>query len=222
MRIVGIVFAISILAAGMAVAQTVESGSFQVDLSDIEGPGPELVPHTPEGTVNALMNPGFESGSLDPWTSTDWFVTNDDSNSGTYSAEVIGNFRVCQTFPAVDVSEVSSITFYSMQPEGVALQAVDLFYEGEGSDQFLDSGPGVDWTLIDVTGDLRGSGSLNQICVWGYSGGGAGPDVTRLDDVTVQVAGGVPSLPWPALMLLVAALTGLSLYFVRRQRRSAS
>ena len=41
-----------------------------------------------------LINPGFESGSLSPWTTGGWTVISSDRYSGTYSAQGITNIYI--------------------------------------------------------------------------------------------------------------------------------
>lgn len=180
------------LCAPVASAQVVQSGSIIMDLGDyIPGDNGDPV----VGSSNALGNPGFESGVLAPWTSTNWVVTGADFYSGAYSAEGIGNFFIHQDITPVPVGDVLSVTMYSKQPEGIMFQAVDFFYGGSDHDEFLVA-PGVDWTFINMTGQLRAAGSLTGIRVWGYTGGGSDPDIIRIDDVVIEVDGITPTQEW--------------------------
>jgi hypothetical protein len=177
------------LGAGHATAQIMESGSFVVDLSQYTPPthGEPF-----ETRCNVLGNPGFETGSLPPWTTNGWTVTDEDAYAGIYSAESYGNIHVEQFFTPLDVSQVISVTMWSKQPEGIAFQAVDFFYSPTDYDEFL-VGPGVDWTFIDMTSQLRPAGMLQGIRIWGYSGGGPEPDLIRVDDVIIEDEGGSPA-----------------------------
>jgi hypothetical protein len=165
-------------------AEIVRSGFFEGDMSDLT-PNPPAVPFA--AGSNILTNPGFESGSLPPWTTTNWAVTSADANSGTYSAEDIGNFWVMQSFAPVSVGAINSITMWSRQPEPT-IQAVDFFYSAVDFDEFLVF-PGANWTFHDMTSQLRAAGNLEAIRIWGYSGGGPDEDLTRVDDVAIDAEG---------------------------------
>jgi hypothetical protein len=181
---IAIAAAALVFLAPAAGAELIQSGYIIADTEDYE-PGPNGDP-SGAGQGNFLANPGFEDGVLTPWTTDNWVVTSADANSGQYSAEDFGNFWIRQDFTPVDVADVQSISMYSKQPEGLAFQAVDFFYGVNDFDEFL-VGPGVDWTFIDMTAQLRGGGQLEAIRIWGYSGGGGDPDLTRVDDVLIDV-----------------------------------
>lgn len=165
-------------------AEIVRTGFFEVEMSDLT-PDVPAVPFS--AGSNILTNPGFESGSLPPWTTNNWTVTNADANSGVFSVEDIGNFWFMQTFAPVSVNAINSITMWSKQPE-VAVQAVDFFYSPADFDEFLIF-PGAGWTFIDITSQLRATGNLEAIRIWGYSGGGPLEDLTRVDDVAIEADG---------------------------------
>lgn len=171
-----------LLSAPMAQAERMaQSGSFVVDLDRIEREDNGLVLVLP---TNVLDNPGFETGTLPPWTTNNWSVTNVDAYTGDYCAEDIGNYWVRQDFDPVDVGDINSITFATKQPEA-AIQAVDFFYSETDYDEFVVF-PFVEWTVFDITSELRAVGSLVAIRIWGYSGGGPDEDLTRIDDVSID------------------------------------
>jgi hypothetical protein len=186
-----------VLAAPAAGAATVRSGLFEADVSSVP---------TPQGSpsqsllTNLLGNPGFESGSLPPWTTDNWSVTGTDPHSGSFCAEDIGNFFVRQDFAPIAVGQINSISLWSKQPEGIAFQAIDFYYSAADFDEFLVA-PGVDWTFLNITGQLRAAGSLQAIRIWGYSGGGPADDLTRVDDVVIDanVATPVEASTWGAI-----------------------
>ncbi len=152
-----------------------------IDLDTIERDAPQ----TPyRGSSNILDNPGFETGSLPPWTTTGWTVTSADAQSGTFSGEGIGNLWVQQEFTPIDVSSITSIGLWSKQPEQ-AIQAIDFFYGAGDFDEFLIF-PLADWSFFDVTSELRAVGNLQGIRMWGYSGGGPDVDLSRIDDVEIE------------------------------------
>jgi hypothetical protein len=186
-RIVIASILLTVFAVAMATGAGAEirSGSF---ISQQGG-----IPHhdTPIGTrANQLQNPGFETGSLAPWTTDAWTVTNADAYSGTYSAVGITNVFIRQDFSPIDVTTINSITNYEKQPSGIAFAAVDFIYSSESDyDEFLVA-PGTDWTFQNLTSELRGSGSLTAIRFWSYSG--SGDQATWIDDVSIDVQGSTP------------------------------
>ncbi len=68
------------------------------------------------------------------------------------------------------------------QPD-VSIFAFDLFYGASDYDEDIFYLSGTDWEEFDMTGDLRSSGDLEAIRMYGYSGGANGP--TYLDDASV-------------------------------------
>jgi hypothetical protein len=88
--------------------------------------------------VESLINPGFETGALPPWTTNNWTVTTTTPHSGAYAAYDVGNFWIRQDFAAINTANVLSFTFWSKQPEeGTQLQAYDFFYSNNTFDEFL-------------------------------------------------------------------------------------
>lgn len=176
-----VVLAVSLTASIAHAERIAQSGSFVIDLDTIEREAPQ----TPyRGSSNVLDNAGFETGSLPPWNTTGWTVTSADAQSGTYSAEGIGNNYVEQFFTPVDVNSINAVGFWVRQPEQ-ALQAIDFFYGGGDFDEFLIF-PFADWSFFDVTSRLRAVGNLEGIRIWGYTGGGPDIDLTRVDDVVID------------------------------------
>ena len=171
-----------LLAAPMAQAERiVQSGSFTVDLDSIDRESGDMVVMTRD---NTLQNPGFETGALPPWTTNNWSVTDTDAASGDYCAEDIGNYWIRQDFDPIDVGDINSITLWSKQPEE-AISAVDFYYSEDDFDEFL-IWPVADWSVFDITAELRAAGSLVAIRIWGYVGGGGDPDLTRIDDIAID------------------------------------
>jgi len=192
MRIAIVVALTVLMAASLASGDVVRSGSGVRDIPQ----GMEYLPgESADPTVsraNALVNPGFETGALPLWVSEEayWTVTGQDFHGGSFSAEDIGNYWIQQDICPVDVMLVNSVSLWSKQPEGVAFQAVELLYGETDHDEFFVA-PGVDWTFIDLTGNLRTSGTLTGIRIWGYTQpGDPKDDLTRIDDIVIDTPGG--------------------------------
>jgi len=176
----------------------VRSGSFVM-----ERPGTPVQVDPIASRANILDNPGFETGSLAPWTTVGWTVTNADQHSGTYSAQGIGNIWIRQDFTPIDVTTINSISVWEMQLSGIAFAAVDFIYSSDADyDEFLVA-PGRDWTFIDMTSELRNSGMLSAIRFWSYSG--SGDQTTWIDDVVIDTEGGpnpTENTSWGAIKAL--------------------
>jgi hypothetical protein len=178
---------------------------------------------TPAAATNILTNAGFESGSLTPWyqnndfsSGTNWFVTNADSHSGTYSAEDTGNKELRQDFAGVLGSTIDLVSFWARHPnEGTNTALAYTFYYSDSTHaEFGADLLGLDWNFFDVTAQLDPTKTLTGFSIYGNSSGN--PPVTRADDFVINVAGGVPEPGTWAMMILGFGLTGLA---VRRRRR---
>ena len=134
--------------------------------------------------VELLENPGFEDGVLTPWATDTWIIETTDPHTGVYCAFADGNHWIEQAFDPTDVNDISSFTLWMRQPESV-ISAVYMYYGASDYDSVLNFLTTADWTEFDHTGDLRSSGNLEKIKIWGYSGGGSDPDHTYLDDVSI-------------------------------------
>jgi hypothetical protein len=181
---------------------------------------------TPAAATNILDNSGFETGSLTPWYQandfsggTDWFVTDADSHTGTFSAEDTGNKELRQDFAGVLGSTIDQVSFWARHPnEGTNTALAYTFYYSDNTNaEFLVALVGLDWNFFDVTAQLDTTKTLTGFSIYGNSVGN--PPVTRADDFVIDVAGGVPEPGTWAMMMLGFGLTGLA---IRRRRVRAS
>ncbi|MCP4231101.1 MAG: hypothetical protein GY771_13260 [bacterium] len=135
--------------------------------------------------VERLANPGFEDGVMTPWTTNgNWAIDTTDPHTGTYCASNEGNNYIEQSFDPTDVNDINLFTLWMKQPES-AISAVYIFYGPSDYDNVLNFLSGTDWEEFDMTSDLRNTGDLEMIRIWGYSGGGPDPDISYIDDVSI-------------------------------------
>jgi len=171
------------------------------------------------GTAEAaevLTNPGFESGAFSPWTTDGtWTIETNNCHSGSYCASDVGNYYIQQTFPGTPTDSISSITFWMRQPQSGASMVL-LFYTDSTSSYFNNLYPTASWTKYDVTSALVPGKTLNRMQIWGYIGLPA-PDVTVLDDVSIQTREAIPMLGWRGLLALALALGAAGAILVRRR-----
>jgi len=181
-RIAILLSVLAILIALPASAELVQSGQFVMEWTE-GGMGGDSG-DAGDRQCNLLINEGFETGDLPPWTTEVWYVTDTDPHGGSYCATDVGNYWIKQEIIPTDVSLILEISFWSRQPE-MAIQAVDFYYSPTDYDEFI-VWPGADWTFHDVTSELRPTGILQAIRVWGYSGGGGEEDRTYVDDFMID------------------------------------
>ena len=133
--------------------------------------------------VNLVQNPGFEDGVLDPWVGTNWTVTSSDAHSGTYSAECTTGHTIRQFTTPVSVADVQEVSIWTRSVDMVE-HPVQLLYSESGGDwdEFLLWPSTSGWMYTDLTSNLRASGTLYGILVYGSS-----THVVRLDDAKIMV-----------------------------------
>jgi len=188
-----IISAALILPAG-AQAYTVRSGSVIMDSSDIHTG--QINPSSQnQSLVELLLNPGFESGSLPPWTTdANWTVVGTSPHSGSFCATDEGNHWIRQDFAGINTANVLSVSFWARQPTP-QLQAYDFIYSDNTFDEDIWFPPSA-WTQKDITYLLRPAGAtLIAIRIWGYFSTDPEPDITFVDDVAINVAGATPVGP---------------------------
>ena len=168
--------------AGLSSAATVVTGHSVVEVNGSRGPQ-AIVGVAADREL--LENPGFETGTLPPWVTNAWIVDTKYPHGGTYCADDVGNYWIRQFTDTVPAPEIQSITFWARQPDQPAAQAYDFFYSDGSFEEFVHF-PQPAWQQFDVTGQLNRSKSLVGLGIWGYSGGGPGPDSTYVDDVSIQ------------------------------------
>jgi hypothetical protein len=170
-----------------------------------------------------LVNGGFESGSLAPWTNdfrygsgTPWFVTSTGCYSGTYCAEDNGNIGLMQSFAGVSTNSITDVSFAALHPDpNVNAMAYDFFYTGGLDQEFLVSTSGTGWNTFNVTAQLMPNSTLVGFEIFGNSGG-----ISMLDNISITGGGTVPEPG--TLGLLLAGLTAVGAGIRLRNRKSGA
>ena len=171
--------------------------------------------------ANVLVNGGFETGALGPWYQardfnghggSNWSVENTFVSGGSYAATAGDNYELRQDFAGVSTSSISSVTVDA----ATSIMAYDLFYT-DGSDQeFSFSGSASAFQTYNLTANLASGKLLDGISFWGNTGGAA-----FIDNVSINVAGGVPEPASWALMLAGVGGVGAVLRIRRRKAVAA-
>ncbi|MBI1334562.1 MAG: PEP-CTERM sorting domain-containing protein [Armatimonadetes bacterium] len=167
-----------------------------------------------QGFANILVNPGFETGDMTGWTTTNFTATNNDSHTGSWSTIDFGNFSVEQDFAPVMGSDITEISVWAKQPDLTSFFfAFDIIYSDSTFNTSLGSGsPSNVWTKLDFTSAVDTSKMVTGIRAWGYSSSNGTNDVTWYDDFVVNTN----SVPEPASM---AALGFGALALLRRRKK---
>jgi hypothetical protein len=185
-----IVIVVTLLTATGAAAEVVRSGAIEVDTDQLKGVSREsaAMPKVGGNLHNLLVNSTFERGDLWPWDTSNWVISTNGPLHGSYCAEDFGNYYIRQDFDPISASQITHVLVWMRQPDA-QISAIDLYYGASDFDEVIYY-PGSDWTLIDVTPQLRTTGSLIAIRIWGYSG--TGTQMTYIDNVMIFAGSTVP------------------------------
>ncbi len=136
------------------------------------------------GTIDMLINYGFETGEIAPWTSNGAPTITDFSHSGMWAAQTIGNFHVRQDFAATPVPTIVSASFWTWHDaaDSPAMSVEWGYSDNTTGNTFYGAGQLNGWQNHDILALLAPNKSLTWLRVWGYSGGQNLPDITRYDD----------------------------------------
>ncbi len=137
------------------------------------------------GGVDLLINSGFEDGVFAPFTSSGAATTvTTDSYDGVWAAITEGNYYVQQYLATPEpVLNLVSASFWTWhEPKDSPLQSIEWGYSDGSTDSTLRfSGDLAGWVQVDLLPEMDPTRDLSYIRVWGYSGGGAYPDITLYD-----------------------------------------
>ena len=146
----------------------------------------------PAGTESVLVNPDFESGSLDPWAERSFqiggapgAVVSDDCHGGTFCWRVVGNVGIEQALdPPVPAGSLTSASFWSWHDDTEWGMSIEWGYSdgtvGRHSFEWTNV-PNL-WAQYDLLPDMDVQKSIAWVRTTGYVNGTAATDVTRFDD----------------------------------------
>jgi len=127
------------------------------------------------GSTNLVVNPGFETGSLSPWTGAGTFaVVNNNALSGTYSARIEGtggNSSFIQTIYGLRPNTTYTVTgWYKVESGSVSIGVINY-----GDDQIAFSTSSTSYEKETFTFTTGASNTSAQIFLWkGDAGFGYG------------------------------------------------
>ena len=130
-----------------------------------------------------FQNPGFEDTFGPPWMSDTAPTRSRQAAEGAVAMELNGNHYLQQDVPYVPVSALRTARLGSWHDAADApAMAIEWTYSDGTTGLIVLSGPALaGWQAHDLLPSLDVTKELASLRVWGYSGGGAAPDITRFD-----------------------------------------
>lgn len=146
--------------------------------------------------VNAIVNPGFETGTMSGWIPATWSVATVIPHTGVYDAydrggSGGGGLCLRQNFaPPIDSDDVTAFTFWLRQIDDLGIAQVILFHQNTGvSVGVAFPNQNDTWTFEDFTSLRRPNDLITGCHVCGFGGGTPTPDDSWVDDFVLEVGG---------------------------------
>jgi hypothetical protein len=166
---------------------------------------------------NALVNGGFESGTLDPWIAVDTpTLTTAEAHTGVYSVAAFASDGIRQDFSSLATSQITEVSFW-VKRLGGPFDSGTFYYDDASTSDFLINGIGTgdDWKFFDVTSELTIGKNLTGFLIFGTTAGPA-----YFDDFTI--GGARSAVPEPAawaVMLLGFGFVGGAMRSAKRRHK---
>ncbi len=204
---VGVDFAAALGQRDVVVRQgeTIVTGPRAFTVTETELGG---VPGGPPILVNAIVNPGFETGNMNGWIPTTWSVSTVMPHTGVYDAYDRGGSGgggqcLRQNFsPAIDSDDVTAFTFWLRQNDDLGIAQVIIFHQNAGSSVGVAFTNDDDsWTFEDFTALRIPNDFVTGCHICGFGGGTPTPDDSWADDFVLEVSGATAVEPttWGAI-----------------------
>lgn len=164
----------------------------------------------------ALVNGSFESGNLTGWTTGGASISASQAHTGTYSVAAEGGAFIRQNFAAIDVDDITGLSFWVRRLQGGALNYVQFFYSDTTTSDYLFNTLDSDittWQFADLTGQLQAGKSLSGFLVYGTTAGPA-----YLDDFVLTTVNDGGTVPEPSTLALGGLAVMVAAMASRRRR----
>jgi len=123
--------------------------------------------------VNAVVNGGFETGTVGPWYYLDGHSIVTDAQNGNFAVRSVGNYWIRQDFNAVAGDKINELTFWTKKgAEDMPMSWSVVYSDGTTSSDFFYAG--VTWVQRDGLMMVDPGKLVTGLIFYGYSGGGGG------------------------------------------------
>lgn len=150
----------------------------------------EAIPLCPPGTINRLLNPGFEDGVLAPWQSQGAAsAITENPHSAMWSARIDGNAYLQQDLPeAIPVAQINRASFWSWHDiSDEPAMLVEWVYDDLVVESVVIAGTLDGWQSHDILENFDLAKSILGFRVWGYFSDLPKLDVAVFDDFALCI-----------------------------------
>ncbi len=121
--------------------------------------------------INAVVNGGFETGTIGPWYYVDGQSIVTDAHDGNFAVRSVENFWIRQDFNEVAGDAINELTFWTKKgAEDMPMSWSVIYSDGTTSSDFFYAG--LDWVQRDGLMMIDPGKLVTGLIFYGYSGGG--------------------------------------------------